>query len=160
QGDVMQLVTHEMKTPLTAIKGMSEVLMKFEPDAGKRREMSSTINEAARRMTRLIDDYLDLTRLESGVREPHQAFHRLESLIERNLLLLDPVAAQRDIRLLRDFTPALPVILADADLLARALTNLVANAIKYSPAGTEVVVSARAGEENLFIAVTDQGYGI
>ncbi|HKE02679.1 MAG TPA: CHASE2 domain-containing protein [Blastocatellia bacterium] len=160
QSDVIQLVTHEMKTPLTAIKGMSEVLMKFEPDAEKRREMSATINEATQRMTRMIDDYLDLTRLESGAREPRLAFHRVESLIEQNLLLLDPVAARRGIKLTRKFGPGTPAILADADLLSRALTNLVANAIKYSLANTEVVISARAGEDNLFIAVADQGYGI
>src|SRR5215813_12540252 len=102
QSDVVQLVTHEMKTPLTAIKGMSEVLMKFEPDTEKRREMSATINEATQRMTRMIDDYLDLTRLESGVREPRLAFHRIETLIEQTLLLLDPVAASRGVNLIRN----------------------------------------------------------
>jgi PAS domain S-box-containing protein len=160
QNDVMRLVTHEMKTPLTAIKGMSEVMMKFDPDAEKRREMSATINEATQRMTRMIDDYLDLTRLESGAREPRLAFHRVESLVEQNLLLLDPVAARRGIALIRKFSPELPPILVDADLLARALTNLVANAIKYSPVNTDVLISVQAGEDNLFIAVADQGYGI
>jgi PAS domain S-box-containing protein len=160
QNDVMRLVTHEMKTPLTAIKGMSEVMMKFDPGAEKRREMSAAINEATQRMARMIDDYLDLTRLESGARAPRLAFHRPESLIEQNLLLLDPVAARRGVALIRRFAPDLPPILVDADLLARALTNLVANAIKYSPSNTDVVISARLGEESLFIAVADQGYGI
>lgn len=160
QNDVMRLVTHEMKTPLTAIKGMSEVMMKFDPGAEKRREMSAAINEATQRMTRMIDDYLDLTRLESGAREPRLAFHRVESLIEQNLLLLDPVAARRGVTLIREFAPNLPPIFADADLLARALTNLVANAIKYSPTDTQVVVSVWAGDDNLLIAVVDQGYGI
>jgi PAS domain S-box-containing protein len=160
QHDVMRLVTHEMKTPLTAIKGMSEVMMKFDPGAEKRREMSAAINEATQRMARMIDDYLDLTRLESGARAPRLAFHRIESLIEQNLMLLDPVAARRGVTLVRMFATGLPPILVDADLLARALTNLVANAIKYSPPDTEVMISARAGEENLFIAVADQGYGI
>src|SRR5215813_7609920 len=160
QNDVMRLVTHEMKTPLTAIKGMSEVMMKFDPGAEKRRETSATINEATERMTRMIDDYLDLTRLESGARETRLAWRKVESMIEQNLLLLDPVAARRGVTLVRKFAPDLPPIFADADLLARALTNLVANAIKYSPADTQVVVSAWAGEDNLFIVVADQGYGI
>jgi signal transduction histidine kinase len=179
QGDVIRLVTHEMKTPLTAIKGMSEVMMKFEAAPEKRREMSATINEASRRLTRLIDDYLDLTSLESGARAPRLAFLRVESIIEQNLLLLEPVAAARGVRLTRQFAPegspaslpilssgstsnapVLPPALADGDLLARALTNLVANAIKYSPADTEVVVSARAGDGAIFISVADHGYGI
>jgi len=160
RNDVMRLVTHEMKTPLTAIKGMNEVMMKFDPGAEKRREMSAAINEATERMTRMIDDYLDLTRLESGAREPRLDWRKVESMIEQNLLLLDPVAAWRGVTLVRKFAPDLPPIFADADLLARALTNLVANAIKYSPADTKVVVSAWAGEDNLFIVVADQGYGI
>ncbi len=160
QNDVMRLVTHEMKTPLTAIKGMSEVMMKFDPDAQKRREMCAAINEATQRMTRMIDDYLDLTRLESGARALRPAFHRVESLIEQTLLLLEPVAARRGVKLIRKFAPDLPPTLLDADLLARALTNLVANAIKYSPEGAEVTISARAGEENFFIDVADRGCGI
>lgn len=160
QSDVMTLVTHEMKTPLTAIKGMSEVLMKFEPDAAKRRRMHATINEASLRLTRMIDDYLDLTRLESGARAPRIEFLRIESLIERNLLLLDPVAAERGIRLLRELEPGPPPILADADLLTRALTNLVANAIKYSPANTDVVISTATTGESLLLSVSDQGCGI
>ena len=160
QNDVMRLVTHEMKTPLTAIKGMSEVMMKFDPGAQKRREMNAAINEATERMTRMIDDYLDLTRLESGARESRMAWRKVESLIEQNLLLLDPVAARRGVTLTRKFAPDLPPIFADADLLTRALTNLVANAIKYSPVDTEVVISAWAGEDNLFIVVADHGYGI
>jgi len=160
QTDVMALVTHEMKTPLTAIQGMSEVLMKFEPDAAKRREMNQAINEAAQRLKRMIDEYLDLTRLESGAVQPRFSFIRVQSLIEQNLLLLDPVAAQRRIGLKRAFAFDLPPLLADADLLARAITNLVANAIKYSPANTEVTVSARADGDTLLISVADQGYGV
>src|SRR5262249_52590716 len=143
-----------------AIKGMSEVMMKFDPGAEKRREMSSTINEATERMARMIDDYLDLTRLESGAREPRLAWRKVEAMIEQNLLLLDPVAARRGVSLVPNFAPDVPPIFADADLRARALTNLVANAIKYSPADTDVLVSVWAGEDNLYIVVADQGYGI
>ena len=97
QNDVMRLVTHEMKTPLTAIKGMSEVMMKFDPGAEKRREMNAAVNEATERMTRMIDDYLDLTRLESGRAAPTGlAQGRIADRTE--LLLLDPVAARRESR--------------------------------------------------------------
>ena len=74
QTDVMALVTHEMKTPLTAIQGMSELLIKFEPEADKRKIMNEAINEAAQRMKRMIDEYLDLTRLESGAHSLRLAF--------------------------------------------------------------------------------------
>ena len=85
---------------------------------------------------------------------------RLEMLLERVLLLLDPVAAQRGIRLVRRFDAGLPPLVADPDLLSRAVENLVSNAIKYSPTGTEVSVSATSGDAAVMIAVADQGYGI
>ncbi len=160
QTDVMALVTHEMKTPLTAIQGMSEVLMKFEPEAAKRREMNQAINEAAQRLKRMIDEYLDLTRLESGARPLRLTYKRVESLIEHNLLLIEPLAALRGIRLKREVAEHLPALLADADLISCALTNLVTNAIKYSPVNTEITVSARADADSLVLSVTDQGYGV
>jgi signal transduction histidine kinase len=61
----MALVTHELKTPITAIQGMSEVLAQFEVDSARQREMHLTINDEAKRLARMIDEYLDLTRLES-----------------------------------------------------------------------------------------------
>lgn len=160
QNDVMALVTHEMKTPLTAIQGLSEVLLTFDPDAAKRRELTGAINEAAQRLRRMIDEYLDLTRLEAGAMSPRQAFLRVTTFLEQTLLLLDPVAAQRQIRVRRVFPEQLPVVWADADLLARAVTNLIANAIKYSPPHTEITVSAQADDQVLGISVADQGNGI
>ncbi|MBP6821083.1 MAG: CHASE2 domain-containing protein [Acidobacteria bacterium] len=160
KNDVMAMVTHEMRTPLTAIKGMSEVLMQFDTDANRRREMHQTINEAAQRLSRMIDEYLDLSRLESGARQLRLTPVRLNSLVEQNLLLMEPLAAQRRIKLTRQFAEDLPGILADEDLISRALTNLLANAIKYSPTETEVVVASKTDGKSVFVSVTDQGYGI
>ncbi len=158
--DVMALVTHELRTPLTAIQGISEVLTQFEVDPPRRREMHTAINDEARRLARMIDEYLDITKLESGVRPLRLAPVRLESLVDRALLLLDPVAAKRDITIARRFLTDLPTVLVDADLLARAVTNLVANAIKYSPVETEVTVSLSTKENFVILEVRDQGYGI
>src|SRR5262252_420348 len=164
KSDVMALVTHELRTPLTAIQGMSEVLAQFDVDADRRRKLHLAINDEAKRLMRMINDYLDITRLESGATVLRRAPVHLAPLIERTLLLVDPVAAQRDIRILRRFAPGLPPLFADADLLARAVTNLVANAIKYSPAQTEVIVELRADTHieggGLRIEVTDRGPGI
>ncbi len=160
KNDVLAMVTHEMRTPLTAIKGMSEVLLQFDADAERRRKMHQTIHEAAGRLSRMIDEYLDLTRLESGARPLMPKAIRPATLIEQTLLLLEPLADQRQIKLTRRSAENLPVIFADEDLLARALTNLLANAVKYSPANTEVVVTAKNDGRWLFISVADQGCGI
>ena len=119
-----------------------------------------TINDEVKRLSRLIDEYLDITKLESGARPLRLAPIRIESLVERALVLLDPVAGNREVTLYREFAAHLPPVLADADLLARAVTNLVANAIKYSPPGAKISVAANAGKDSLSIDVKDTGPGI
>jgi PAS domain S-box-containing protein len=160
QRDVMALVTHELKTPLTAIQGMSELLARYEPSEAQRRDMHLSIHDEAKRLARMIDEYLDLTRLESGARPLRLAPLRIETLVERALRMLDPVAQQRGIRLVRQFGPALPAILGDADLIARAVTNLADNAIKYSPANSAVTINVRSDDAAIEIAVADEGGGI
>ena len=144
KNDVISLVSHEMRTPLTAIQGMTELLAAYDLDPARRREMNLAINDEVKRLTRMITEYLDITRLESGATPMRLSPVRVESLLERILILLEPVAGQRQIQLVRQFPTDLPAVLADPDLLSRAVENLVSNAIKYSPNGTEVTVSARA----------------
>ena len=158
--DVMTLVTHELLTPLTAIQGMSEVLAEFEVAEVRRREMHLAINEESKRLSHMIREYLDITRLESGAHALRVAPVRIAPLIERVLLLLDPLATQRQIRIERHLAPDLPALMVDADLISHALTNLVANAIKYSPSHTEIVLEARNDGDSLLIDITDKGYGI
>ena len=160
KNDVISLVSHEMRTPLTAIQGMTELLAAYDVEPGRRREMNLAINDEVKRLTRMITGYLDITRLESGATEMRLSPVRAESLLERILILLEPVAAQRQIRLVRNVPADLPPFLADADLLSRAVENLVSNAIKYSADGTAVTLSARAEEEYVAIEVADHGYGI
>lgn len=160
KNDVVSLVSHEMRTPLTAIQGMTELLAGYDLDAPRRRQMHLAINDEVKRLARMITQYLDITRLESGATVLRRLPVRIEALIERLLLLLEPVAAQQGIRLTRRMASDLPPLVADADLLSRAIENLVSNAIKYSPSGTEVVIQASAAAEVVTVEVTDQGYGI
>ena len=160
KNDVISLVSHEMRTPLTAIQGMTELLAAYDVEPVRRREMNLAINDEVKRLTRMITGYLDITRLESGATAMRLSPVRAETLLERILILVEPVAAQRQIRVEGSFPPDLPPFLADADLLSRAVENLVSNAIKYSPDATTVCVSARAEEEFVAIEVADHGYGI
>jgi signal transduction histidine kinase/CHASE2 domain-containing sensor protein len=158
--EVMSLVTHELRTPLTAIQGMSEVLAQFDVDPDRRREMHAAINEEAKRLARMIDEYLDITRLEAGARPLRKTPLRVDAQMERVLLLLDPLASSRGISITREFERNLPAVMADADLLGQAVTNVIANAIKYSPRGRQIRVSVRTDGNDLLIAVADKGYGI
>jgi signal transduction histidine kinase/CHASE2 domain-containing sensor protein len=160
KNDVMALVTHELRTPLTAIQGMSEILAEHELEPAQRRDMHLAINEEAKRLARLINDYLDITRLESGARPLRLSATRLAPLVERALLMLEPLAVERQMRITRRFAPNLPPVLVDADLLAQVFTNLVANAIKYSNPPNEVIVELRADGDAVWIEVADHGHGI
>jgi signal transduction histidine kinase len=122
--------------------------------------MHLAINEEAKRLARMINDYLDITQLESGARPLRLAPVRIAPLVERALLMLDPLAGQREMRIVRRFAPNLPPLLVDADLLAQAITNLVANAIKYSNPASEIIVELRAERDALRIEVADHGHGI
>ncbi|HEY1497836.1 MAG TPA: CHASE2 domain-containing protein [Candidatus Solibacter sp.] len=160
KNDVISLVSHEMRTPLTAIQGMTELLAAYDVEPARRREMNLAINDEVKRLARMITEYLDITRLESGATQMRMAPVRVESILERILILIEPIAAQRQIQLVRQIPADLPAVLADLDLFSRAVENLVSNAVKYSPNGTAVTVSARAEEDCLLIDVADQGYGI
>ncbi len=160
KNDVIALVSHEMRTPLTAIQGMTELLATYDIDAERRKEISAAINDEVKRLTGMITEYLDITRLESGATELRKAPVKVEALLQRIVLLLSPVAAQREIRLLLHAEPSLPGLFADADLLGRAVENLVSNAIKYSPDRTEISVTAARDGNAVAVSVADGGYGI
>ena len=99
KNDVISLVSHEMRTPLTAIQGMTELLAAYDVEPVRRREMNLAINDEVKRLTGMITGYLDITRLESGATAMRLSPVRAESILERILILLEPVAAQRQIRL-------------------------------------------------------------
>jgi signal transduction histidine kinase/CHASE2 domain-containing sensor protein len=160
KNDVMALVSHELRTPLTAIQGISEVLAKYEVEPKRRYEMHLAINDESKRLARIIDDYLNLTRLETGARPLRLESLEAPQLLDRVSLLLEPVAAQREIRIVRNFAPDLPAMTADADLIARAVTNLLANAVKFSPPRHDVIVKAFAESDFLRVDVKDHGCGI
>jgi PAS domain S-box-containing protein len=160
KNDVLALVTHELRTPLTAIQGMSELLTehKIEPEA--QRKMLSTINVESKRLARMVNDYLDITRLESGTETVRFTPTDAEAVIDRTLLLLEPLASKREIEFVRHFGSESRNIEADAELLGRAITNIIANAIKYSPDKTTITIETSSDSEALNITIRDEGDGI
>ena len=101
KNDVISLVSHEMRTPLTAIQGMTELLAAYDLEPARRREMNLAINDEVKRLARMITEYLDITRLESGATQMRLSPVLVESVLERILILVEPVAAQRQIELVR-----------------------------------------------------------
>ncbi len=159
KSEFVHTVSHELKTPLTAILGGAEVLQ-LERDSftDDQREMLDIIDQGGRRLHALITDLLDLSRLESG-----------RVGIEREETELGPALteAAQNVRhknpkctLTIDIDPALPKVMADGDKLKQVFENLVGNALKYSPDGGEVRARLAVEGDNVRFAVTDQGIGI
>ena len=160
KAETLQLVSHELRAPLTSIQGLSDVLLKFPVSANESHEMLETIHAESRRLGETINRYLDVTRLESGQQTLRTKPVAIAPLIADCVRVLSPVAAEKEIRISQDADPSLPVVQADEPLLAEAVTNLLSNAIKYSPAKSEVAITADWVDFSLRIKVRDHGYGI
>jgi PAS domain S-box-containing protein len=155
---LISTVSHELRTPLTLIHGFAELLVLRDMPVERRRAAAEEILEASRRLARLIDDLLSVSRMESGrlVLDPRPL--DLGGLVERTLSPFRAMAAKHNIR--AEIPSGLPVIWGDPDKLEQILTNLVGNAIKYSPSGGDVVVSVGVDDDEVRVSVRDQGIGM
>ena len=156
--EAIHWVTHEMRTPLTAIQGSSELMTRYKLPEEKQRQIADMINAESKRLAQMIQAFLNVERLSGGEmqlkREPVALGRLVESCVSRARSL----AERKQQRLVAE--PASGVAAGDAELLEFALYNLVTNAIKYSPEGTEVRVACQTRDGNLAVSVRDQGMGI
>jgi two-component system phosphate regulon sensor histidine kinase PhoR len=159
--DFVANVSHEFKTPLTAIQGFAETLLAGAlDDPRNNRRFLEIIREHAARLARLTDDLLKLARIEAGKLEVEFLSVRPMELVERCAETALLQANQKQIALEMDIPPDLPAIRGDSGLLTDVLQNLLDNAIQYTPAGGRIGVSATAGAREAVIAVVDTGIGI
>ena len=152
-------VSHELKTPLTVVNGFAETLMHdddLSPD--QRRRFAETIVANATRMQRIVDDLLDLSRIESGGWMPEPASVELSGLVRDVFTTVERPAREKGIGLVGDVQQSQRVQ-ADPTALRQVLCNLVENAVRYTPAGA-VTVSAEDGRGGTWIHVRDTGVGI
>ena len=155
---LISTVSHELRTPLTLIHGFAELLVLRDMPVERQRSSAVEILDASRRLARLIDDLLSVSRMESGrlVLDPRPL--DLASVVER---ILSPFRAMAAKHTLRTKLPgSLPVVWGDPDKVEQILTNLVGNAIKYSPGGGEVLVTVDQDGDTVQVSVRDQGIGM
>ncbi|MFO7819811.1 MAG: ATP-binding protein [Halanaerobacter sp.] len=151
-------VSHELKTPLTSIKGYVETLLETEPDRGTYDSFLEVIKDETNRLELLIDDILNLSKIESDINELNEDVD-IKKVVTSLLSLLNPKAVEKDIDLKLSFGDELPLIKGDYNQLSRMMINLIDNAIKYTPQGGNVEVRTRI-EDGLVIEVEDDGIGI
>jgi len=161
QSDLLSEVAHELRTPLTSIRGYSKMLLLSEGiDQEKKLEFAETIHREAVRLGQMINDFLDLARLESGRTYIAQEPVNMTEVISETLTILQPQAAERQISIALQVPETLPTLIGDPVRLKQVMVNLVSNAVKYNREGGRVDIEVKVGEDELNVAVKDTGRGI
>jgi len=159
--DFVANVSHELRTPLTSIKGFAEVLrMGALEDTERRLEFVETIEAHADRLTRLVDDLLAISSLDSGVSEPEREPLSLIKAVAEATAGLKPQAQRKQIVIRIEPFHDIPQVFADRHQLKQVLTNLVDNAIKFTPAGGSVECVVEGQDGQVVLRVADTGCGI
>jgi len=156
-------MSHELRTPLNAILGFSEVMSQemFGPlGAPKYKEYSEHIHESGAHLKTLIDDVLDMSKIEAGRYELRMEPVNLAQVIETSLKTIALIAKKAGVRLDVQISDDLPRLTADARAMRQILLNLLSNAVKFTPEGGEVCIQAGAGGGNMTLTVRDTGVGI
>jgi signal transduction histidine kinase len=158
KSEFVAIVSHELRTPLTALVGFADLLRTDDGDPEERREWIEMLHEGAERLGHLVEELLDVSRIEEGRLELNRRPLDLRSVVEKVSATFQSKATEHVIE--RQYAADLPPVLADPDKLAQVLTNLVSNAIKYSPEGGLVKLSVDADDGALHLRVIDQGLGL
>jgi len=161
KSDFVANVSHDLKTPLSLIRMFAETLqMNRVSDEATRREYYAVITRESERLTRLIDNVLDFSRIEGGRQRYDIAPAAVEPVIQEVIEAFRYPLAQQGFKVDVEITPGLPDVPMDAEAVKQALANLVDNAIKYSGERRRLSVSARRDGDHVAIEVADQGVGI
>jgi signal transduction histidine kinase len=161
KSEFVSAVSHELRTPLTSIKGYAAILMsgKLGDIPDKVKERLEKINKHSDSLVELINDLLDIARIESGRVEMKFEKVNLKMLIENMRDLLMPQMREKNITFVADVAEDLPLILADSKQMERVFINLLSNAIKYTPKGT-ITVRASGTDQEVSVEVQDTGAGM
>ena len=160
KSDFVSMVSHELRTPLTSIKAYVDTLQRqdVEFDDETRASFVTVIARETERMTRLINDILDLSRIEAGRLDLKPTFVDLPELIHKVEARIEPQAA--GCRLVIDIPGPIDPVLAESAKLEQVMFNLIGNALKYSPEGGDIKIAVRRLKEKAMVSVTDHGIGI
>lgn len=167
KSEFMSVTSHELKIPMTSIKGYARMLELVGKDnlSDQQREFLKIINSNVDRMSRLVSDLLDVSRIEAGRIKLDMGPVAIKDVVDDVLRSVRTQIETKKLRLLVDIPDALPPVWADYGRLVQVMTNLVSNAYKYTPEGGDVVVRAvyhqeNGQGENISVRVTDTGFGI
>ncbi|MBC8356502.1 MAG: hypothetical protein H8E66_31360 [Planctomycetes bacterium] len=159
--EFVSAASHEMKTPLSGIRAYVELLLDGEAeDEETREEFLTVIDTQADRLQRLIENLLNLARIEAGVEKVDKQNQSLNELLEHAFSVVQPSSEQKEITLVSDLSPMYMGVLADRDMIMQSAINLLSNAIKYTEPGGKVTLRSRMEENAAVFEVEDSGVGL
>ncbi len=150
--------SHELKTPVTTLKGLSELLLDFDLTESQRRELLQDLHGQVNRMERMIADLLDVSRIDAGRMSIELSSVEVGPVVDHACEEVRPLLQRRALH--RHAPAELPPVFGQAQKLHQILVNLLTNAIKYSPDGSPVELSVTADREQVHFGVRDEGVGI
>jgi signal transduction histidine kinase len=156
----MHFVTHEMRTPLSAIQGSSELISRYNLSEEKRHQIALLINSESKRLARMVEIFLNVERLSAGQMELKREAIGVKQMMEVCVDRVRPLGDRKHIGITLQPIPEDISISGDRELMEYACYNLLTNAVKYSPQRTEVTVSGWKDDGQIRIAVKDQGIGM
>jgi signal transduction histidine kinase len=161
RSDMVSLMSHEFRTPITSINGFTELLMLEENLSEESREFLKIISSESQRLSKMLDTFLAVSKLEqSDKREVIKVPVRLDEIVHEVLTGMQSKARKNRIRLVEQASEHLPAVAADKGLMTKVVTHLIDNAIKYSQERTTVTVSTVLEADCVRVIVEDRGYGI
>jgi len=159
RNSLLSSVSHDLRTPLAAISGAGTSLLAQDSlDATTKQELLATIVDESQRLSRLVENLLDMTRLESGKLQLHPQWHVLEEIVGGALARVRKLLADHPVEVA--LPEDLPLISVDGLLLEQVLVNLLENAARYTPPGTSISITAARQAETLSLVVRDHGPGL
>ncbi|MEX2614081.1 MAG: CHASE3 domain-containing protein, partial [Gaiellaceae bacterium] len=158
KSELVATVSHELRTPLASILGFTELLIERDLDEETRRRYLETVCGEAKRLTSLINDFLDLQRIEAGSFTPTLGVVELNAVLREQVELFSAQSSAHDLTLELDHGPLR--VVSEPERVGQVMANLLSNAIKYSPDGGRVEVTAEVRGDAVRVAVTDHGLGI
>jgi PAS domain S-box-containing protein len=156
--ELVAAVSHELRTPLTSLRGFAELMLEKEFPLARQRKYLTVIHNEAVRLTQLVNDFLDMKRIESGSAKRHLDSIDLAAMLREVEALFRREDGSHEIQL--EIDPELRILWGDAGQLRQVFTNLASNAVKFSPDGGRIVLGARNDDEGILVWVSDEGIGI
>ncbi len=158
--ELVSMVAHELRSPLTSISGFSELLLDPTVNREQSEEYATIILKESNRLSDLINKFLDISKIEAGKSQAKKVPMQIRDVIDKVLDINLHQAEKKGIVVSVKVSPNLPLVIGDVDMLEQVALNLFANAVKYSPENTAIEIRLKERENDVLIEFEDNGYGI